>query len=113
MQGAAGEAVVMDDDEEEAADGPDPEPLAFPDALPIALVDESLPVSESLTLFVPLVPDSCLRNLACLDFCPHIFVSLARTDPTHAYIHKLYPVHVESTMLCCIVHQILTATTGP
>lgn len=47
MQGAAGEAVVMDDDEEEAADGPDPEPLAFPDALPIALVDESLPVSKS------------------------------------------------------------------
>ena len=47
LQGAAGEAVVIDDDEEEAADGPDPEPLAFPDALPIALVDESLPVSES------------------------------------------------------------------
>lgn len=46
LQGAAGEAVVMDDDEEEAADGPDPEPLAFPDALPIALVDESLPVSK-------------------------------------------------------------------
>ena len=46
VQGAAGEAVVMDDDEDEPADGPDPEPLALPDALPIALVDESLPTSK-------------------------------------------------------------------
>ena len=53
MQGAAGEAVVMDDDDDEAADGPEPEPLALPDALPIALVDESLPVSESPTQSTP------------------------------------------------------------
>lgn len=46
LQGAAGEAVVMDDDEDEPVDGPEPEPLALPDALPIALVDESLPVSK-------------------------------------------------------------------
>lgn len=57
LQGAAGEAVVMDDDEEEAADGPDPEPLAFPDALPISLVDESLPISESPC---PLIVPCCL-----------------------------------------------------
>ena len=48
MQGAAGEAVVMDDDDvDDPADGPDPEPLALPDALPIALVDESLPASKA------------------------------------------------------------------
>ena len=47
VQGAAGEAVVMDDDDvDDPADGPDPEPLALPDALPIALVDESLPASK-------------------------------------------------------------------
>ena len=37
----------MYDDEDEPVDGPEPEALALPDALPIALVDESLPVSES------------------------------------------------------------------
>lgn len=47
-QGAAGEAVVMDDDEDEPVDGPEPEPLTLPDALPLPLVDESLPVSKSL-----------------------------------------------------------------
>lgn len=47
LQEAAGEAVVMDDDEDEPVDGPEPEPLALPDALPIPLVDESLPVSKS------------------------------------------------------------------
>ena len=65
-QGAAGEAVVMDDDEEEAADGPDPEPLAFPDALPIALVDESLPVSKSCCHAVAGVPthQPCITALS-------------------------------------------------
>lgn len=55
LQGAAGEAVVMDDDEDEPVDGPEPEPLSLPDALPIALVDESLPVSKSdIQLNLPL-----------------------------------------------------------
>lgn len=65
MQGAAGEAVVMDDDEEEAADGPDPEPLAFPDALPIALVDESLPVSKPLILVPHSFAAQHTPHLAC------------------------------------------------
>lgn len=59
LQGAAGEAVVMDDDEDEPVDGPEPEPLALPDALPIALVDESLPVSKSAgPSQLPLTSDS-------------------------------------------------------
>lgn len=58
LQGAAGEAVVMDDDEDEPVDGPEPEPLALPDALPIPLVDESLPVSECASfLHAPCTPD--------------------------------------------------------
>ncbi|KAL0034721.1 hypothetical protein WJX77_003856 [Trebouxia sp. C0004] len=61
-KGAAGEAVVMDDDEDEPVDGPAPEPLALPDALPIALVDESLPVSTKKLFKMMLGTDSEFVN---------------------------------------------------
>ncbi|KAL3148036.1 hypothetical protein ABBQ38_014326 [Trebouxia sp. C0009 RCD-2024] len=59
---AAGEAVVMDDDEDEPVDGPEPEPLALPDALPIPLVDESLPVSTRKLFKMMLGTDSEFVN---------------------------------------------------
>ena len=46
----------MDEDEDEPVDGPEPEPLALPDALPIALVDESLPVSKCDLLHALCIP---------------------------------------------------------
>lgn len=61
-KGAAGEAVVMDDDEDEPVDGPEPEALALPDALPIALVDESLPVSTKKLFKMMLGTDSEFVN---------------------------------------------------
>lgn len=62
-KGAAGEAVVMDDDDiDDPADGPDPEPLALPDALPIALVDESLPASTKKLFKMMLGTDSEFVN---------------------------------------------------
>lgn len=56
----------MDDDEDEPVDGPEPEPLALPDALPIPLVDESLPVSKyARLLHVPCTPDWLPKMAAC------------------------------------------------
>ncbi len=56
---------MMDDDEDEPADGPEPEPLALPDALPIALVDESLPVSKFLNTEIHLLCLPCVTWTCC------------------------------------------------
>lgn len=55
----------MDDDEDEPVDGPEPEALALPDALPIALVDESLPVSKFLNTEIQLLCVPCLTYTFC------------------------------------------------
>ena len=88
LQGAAGEAVVMDDDEDEPVDGPEPEPLALPDALPIALVDESLPVSKSTS------PSHCHSHLTYCQQLTHDKVNppASQIDGSSEYIqqHQLF-----------------------
>ena len=77
LQGAAGEAVVMDDDEDEPVDGPEPEALALPDALPIALVDESLPVSTSLKACM-LQP--AMLSMSCIPARSQLYLCITCTN---------------------------------
>ena len=50
--------MAVDDDDDDATDGPEPAALQLPDPLEVSLMDETLPTGVKVSL-------SCRRHLRC------------------------------------------------